>query len=55
MFSSETFLKKFQKKLKINFPFQKMKKMFCFHVYGQILKFFQAYLHKNKNYIFLMF
>jgi hypothetical protein len=25
------------------------KKIFCFHVYGQILKCFQAYLHEKKK------
>jgi len=45
------FLRNISKK---NFKtFSKRKKYFI--VYGQILKNFQAYLHKNKNCIFFMF
>jgi len=46
-FLRNIFKKKFQK------IFKKEKKYFI--AYGQILNFFQAYLHKNKNCIFFMF
>jgi len=46
------FLQNISKKIKFQKKFKKKK---YFIAYGQILKFFQAYLHKNKNCIFFMF
>jgi len=34
---------------------KKRRRKICFYAYGQILKFFQAYLHKDKNWIFSRF
>jgi hypothetical protein len=46
----KTLKKKISKTFKLIFPFKNKKKYF--HAYDQILKFFQAYLHKNKDCIF---